>query len=111
MYIGIAIGFVIGFFVAFFTRKHFTSAPWSSERAKELSEKGRVAIAARIVRRKDRIVKFAQEKGVVCIDDAEDLFCISDDTASKYLHELVGEKRLRKISSNNGTCYEAVDVQ
>jgi len=111
MYIGIAIGFVLGFFAAFLTRKHYASAPWSSEKAKELGEKGRRSIAARIVRRKERIVKFAQEKGRVCIDDAEDLFCISDDTASKYLHELVSEGRLKKVSSDNSACYETLDVQ
>ena len=105
MYIGIAIGFVLGFFVSFVFKKKGTGVPWSSAQARELGEKGRKSIAARILRRKDRIVKFAQEKGQVRIDDAEDLFCIGDDTAGEYLRELAEEKRLTKVGSGKGLYY------
>jgi Fic family protein len=108
MYIGIAIGFVFGFLISFAMHKRGASAPWSPERARELGDKGRKSIAARIVRRKDRIVKFAQKKREVRIDDVEDLFCISDDTAGEYLRELAQEGRLRRVGSGKSLYYESI---
>ena len=105
MYVGMIVGFIVGFLVAIFAYKKNTVAPWSAERARELGDKGRKSIAARIERRKEKILKFTKARGEVRIDDVEEMFCITDDTAGGYLHELAEEKRLDKIDSGNSLYY------
>ncbi len=65
----------------------------------EASEKGRQAIQARIERRKARIVSRAEKVGKVDNDDVEDLFCISDATARRYINELVDENKLKRVGT------------
>jgi len=63
----------------------------NSSRAKEMGEKGRKIVEARIEKRKARIMERAKREGKVTNDDVEDLFCISDATARNYLNELEAE--------------------
>ncbi len=73
--------------------------------AAEAGEKGRAAIAARIKKRKDRIMERAKREGKVTNDDVEDLFCISDSTAHNYLSELEAEGRLTQVGETGRGVY------
>ncbi len=57
-------------------------------------QKGREAVQERIERRKERIMELARKQGRITNDEAEDLFCISDNTARNYLNELEHEGKL-----------------
>jgi len=63
------------------------------------------AIAARTQRRLDRIVAAATAAGQITNDGVEDLFCISDRTASNYLRTLNAQGRLKRQGSGRGTLY------
>lgn len=74
----------------------------------EVRERGReaqVAIASRIAKRKDRIMEAATALGKITNDGVEDLFCISDRTASTYLRQLTMEGRLERFGNGRGTYY------
>lgn len=73
------------------------------EEAQDAGEKGRATIAARIARRKERILERAAREGRITHQDIEDLFCVAPSTARNYLHELVAEGRLRKEARPDGT--------
>lgn len=104
MYIGIAIGFVVGITLGFvfFKKEH---SLFSKEEARIFGEKGRKSQQERVLRRKERILALAVKKGKIVNDDAEDLFCISDSTAYRYLRELVNEGELEKHGEGKETYY------
>ena len=104
MYIGIAIGFVIGYILAFYI-KSVRRDVFTFREARIFGAKGRRTQQERAKRRKERIYNLAVEKGRIVNDDAEDLFCISDSTANRYLRELVQEGRLEKHGDNRSTFY------
>lgn len=104
MYIGIAIGFVIGYVLAFYI-KSVRGDIFTLREARIFGAKGRKAQQERAKRRKERIYNLAVEKGRIVNDDAEDLFCISDSTANRYLRELVQEGMLEKHGENRNTYY------
>lgn len=107
MYIGIAIGFVIGYILAFYI-KSVRGDTFTLREARIFGAKGRKTQQERAKRRKERIYNLAVEKGKIVNDDAEDLFCISDSTANRYLRELVEERRLEKHGENRNTFYTPV---
>jgi predicted HTH transcriptional regulator len=81
-------------------------ADLTPEEAKEISEKGQKTVAARIEKRKGRILAKVQEGGKITNDDVEDLFCISDTTARNYLSELEAEGKLVQVGeSGRGVHY------
>lgn len=86
--IGIVIGVLLG------GRRKLTM--FSSEDAHIFGAKGRKTIADRILRRKERIMARAKKHGKITNDDVEDMFCISDTTARRYLSELEAEGNLRQ---------------
>jgi len=70
-----------------------------------MRHKSNKAVMERIARRKDRIVLAAQAAGRITNDGVEELFCISDRTASSYLRQLVADGRLDRQGSGRGTFY------
>lgn len=63
------------------------------------------AVQQRIQNRLDRIANAAHEAGSVTNDDVEDMFCIGDRTASRYLRQLVADGRLVRQGTGRGTYY------
>ena len=57
-------------------------------------------------RRLTRIMEKALADGRITNDGVEDLFCISDTTASNYLSRLVKEGKLVRRGEGRGTYYE-----
>ncbi len=75
--------------------------------ADELRAEGAAAVQARVERRKARIMAKAEADGRITNDGVEDLFCISDTTAGRYLGILVDEGKLRKVgTTGRGVYYE-----
>lgn len=100
-------GLLLGLFVGkvFLPKKQ---ALFSHEEAVAFGKKGREAQRVRALRRKERILAFAVKNGRIVNNDAEDMFCISDSTAYRYLRELVGEKKLEKHGEGRETYYTPV---
>jgi predicted HTH transcriptional regulator len=59
----------------------------------------------RLEKRKSRILQAAREQGRITNDGVEDLFCIGDRTASKYLHQLTQAGELTRHGAGRGTYY------
>ena len=95
-YIGKVRGISVGY-----SRSMFDEA----EVGDELRETAQAAIQARIKKRLDRIVAVVKHEGKITNDGVEDLFCIGDRTASRYLRFLVKEGRLVREGSGRGTFY------
>jgi len=75
----------------------------------QYGKEAQVAIRERIARRKDRIMEAATALGKITNDGVEDLFCISDRTASTYLRQLTEEGRLKREGSGRGTFYVPIE--
>lgn len=104
--LGLAIGALIGYVIGISRRGIAAPVNLSDpEEAEAFSNKGHKAINERIQKRKDRIVEKARELGAITNDGVEDLFCIGDNTASRYLSQLVTEGRLERYGSGRGTHY------
>ncbi|XKT75433.1 MAG: hypothetical protein ACJKSS_01455 [Patescibacteria group bacterium UBA2103] len=110
MYLWLAISFIAGVFIGrmFLGKKHNV---FSHKEAVEFGKKGREAQQERVQRRKERILAYAIKKGRVVNDDAEDMFCISDSTAYKYLRELTDEGKLEKHGEGRDTYYVPIKTQ
>jgi predicted HTH transcriptional regulator len=65
----------------------------------------RRAIEARTEKRFSRILEKAQSEGRITNDGVEELFCISDRTASVYLGELTKRGDLERKGIGRGTYY------
>ena len=76
-----------------------------TEAADELRSQATKAVARRIENRKSRILQVAREQGRITNDGVEDLFCISDRTASEYLRQLTSENKLTRQGANRGIYY------
>ncbi|MCA9361415.1 hypothetical protein KC845_02555 [Candidatus Kaiserbacteria bacterium] len=80
-----------------------------SEVADDLRAEGAKSVQDRIEKRKDKIMIKAKAEGRITNDGVEELFCIGDTTASRYLNQLVDENKLKKIgNTGRGVYYEAV---
>lgn len=104
MYVGLVAGFLLGFIIARSLRGR-TFGDFSRSEVLAFGKEGRRVQKERAERRKERILALAKEKGKIVNDDAEDLFCISDSTANRYLRELVSEGKLEKHGENRNTFY------
>lgn len=62
-------------------------------------------VQARIQKRLDRVLEAARTAGRITNDDVEDMFCIGDRTASRYLRQLVAAGQLERHGANRGTYY------
>jgi Fic family protein len=87
--------------------KHTGTFSSDSQEAKEVREQAKAAVRARGERRLRLIMTVAAESeaGRITNDDVEDLFCISDRTASNYLRQLTEAGRLHRHGSGRGTYY------
>jgi predicted HTH transcriptional regulator len=65
----------------------------------------RAAVSSRTEKRLNRIMATARESGRITNDGVEELFCISDRTASTYLRELMQRGELRRNGVGRGTFY------
>jgi predicted HTH transcriptional regulator len=77
--------------------------------AEARQEESHTAVMKRIALRKDRIMEAAIALGKITNDGVEDLFCISDRTASAYLRQLTRDGRLQRMGSGRGTYYVPVE--
>ncbi len=68
----------------------------------------REAVAERTKKRLERIMAVATKEGRITNDGVEELFCISDRTASRYLRELQASKRLERRGVGRATYYTPV---
>lgn len=73
--------------------------------ADEMRSEAKASVAARTTRRHERILDKAKELGQITNDGVEDLFCISDRTATTYLNQLTEEGKLKKVGAGRGTHY------
>jgi predicted HTH transcriptional regulator len=80
-------------------------AATDQDAADELRAEAAESVAQRIEKRKDRILQAARKNGRITNDDVEDLYCISDRTASKYLRQLTEAGELTKKGGGRGTYY------
>lgn len=95
--------FIIGLGIGiFFSRRHFSK---SSLELSEMAEEGRKAVKRRIIKRKEKIMTYARSKGRVVNDDVEDMFCISDNTARRYLNALEEEGKLEQVGASGRGVY------
>lgn len=109
IFVGIVIGAFVGYVVGKKWRAGESPVDLSDpEEAHDFSDKGHKAISERIEKRKERILKKAKEEGSINNDGVEDLFCIGNTTASRYLSQLVEEGKLERHGSGRGTYYTLV---
>ncbi len=81
---------------------------FSGDEPEELSEAlqaARGAVSERIEKRLARIMEKARAQGEITNDGVEELFCISDRTATRYLKELVSRNELVRSGSGRGVVY------
>ena len=76
-----------------------------STQANQLRQAADQTVSARIDKRKQRILAQAREAGRITNDGAEDLFCISDRTASRYLQQLTEVGELKRHGIERETYY------
>lgn len=106
--VGAVIGFVFGRRGTFVQDAHTYPTPVDfadPEEVEAFGSKGRAAVNERTQKRKARIMEKARAEGRITNDGVEELFCISDRTATVYLSALVEEGRLERSGTGRGTMY------
>lgn len=102
----ITISFLVGGIVGWvFGRRAGRAALPFTEENDEVTSASQVALTERTHKRHARILERAREAGRITNDGVEDLFCISDRTASVYLGQLVANGSLTRHSAGRGTYY------
>ena len=86
--------FAVGFFLGRITGARSAGSPRTLSELTTMRKAAREAVQSRIQKRKNRIMERAVQVGRIRNDDVEDLFCISDATARRYLNELEQEGKL-----------------
>ena len=80
------------------------------EEADELHKEAAKVVHARIEKRKERIVEKTRKEGRITNDGVEDMFCIGDSTAGRYLRQLTNDGKLIKVGkSGRGVYYVPVE--
>jgi len=72
---------------------------------KEMREKANQKKRERVKDRKQAILEQAQKQGRITNDEAENMFCISDSTASNYLDQLEKEGKLKQVGKSGRGVY------
>ena len=104
--IGIGIvAFIIGVFIGRRTAPSVGFAAQTEEERVVVTAEAHRAISDRIAKRKARILERARAAGHITNDGVEDLFCISDTTARRYLGALEAEGHLTQEGVGRGTRY------
>ncbi len=71
----------------------------------EIMQHAREAVTARTNKRLDKIMAAVEKAGRITNDGVEELFCISDRTASRYLRIMTKSGRLKRNGSGRNTFY------
>jgi len=108
--IGLMLGLLFGGGVGWVLGRRAERAAYlfSGADEEEVSEAlgaAQVAVAERIQKRLERIMEAATREGRITNDGVEELFCISDRTASNYLRQLTEAGRLERQGIGRGTFY------
>lgn len=110
---GIASGLLVGSLVGWYVREVSTrqASPLFSddEESGAVRQSAHIAVAKRTERRLDRILQAAKIDERITNDGVEDLFCISDRTASTYLRTLTKAGKLKRQGIGRGTFYTPVE--
>ena len=99
--IGVTVGLIIGLILA----RLYGRPPESVPADDEAMLQARQAVAKRTRKRLDRIMSVALEEGSITNNGVEELFCISDRTASTYLNTLTKEGKLQRQGGGRSTFY------
>ena len=75
------------------------------EKLSFLRPSARKALKDRTQKRKDRIMRVAEKQGRITNDDVEDMFCISDTTAGRYLGLLKEEGKITQHGTSGRGVY------
>ena len=105
--VGGLVSFVCGVTVGRWWGRHVhkNSLVADTAEANEMRSEAAASIAARTQRRLDKVMALAEQQGQIVNDDVEDLFCISNRTATVYLSRLVRLGKLRRQGAGRGTYY------
>jgi len=106
-----ALGFALGFLVRHYSGRSadgLLGVP--DEEANEIRAEGRAAVQTRTKRRYARIVERTKKLGQITNDNVEDLFCIGNSTASRYLGTLEKQGVLKQEGAGRGTFYTLSDT-
>lgn len=100
------VGVVVGVVAAVFFYRHKTQSAFTEDEADTFGAEGRAAVSERIEKRKEKIMARAHELGQITNDDVEELFCISNSTATNYLRLLTREGKLERFGKGRATHYK-----
>ncbi len=100
--IGFGVGALVGGFVIYKKLSHFREF---ADEDDEIMQHARQAVSERTNKRLDKIMQAVEETGRITNDGVEELFCISNRTASSYLRKLTVAGRLKREGRGRGTFY------
>lgn len=104
-------GVLLGFMIARLLKSRAGQNIFADEiEADIMREKASLAVNERIERRKNRIMAVAKAEGKITNDAVEELYCISDRTASSYLNQLAKDNKLQKHGAGRGTYYTPTEM-
>ena len=107
--IGVLVGGVIG---TWWAKRKMPAAVFveGSAEGEVLRSEATKVVHARIEKRKMRIIDTARAEGKITNDGVENMFCIGDQTAGRYLGQLVEEGTLVKVGrTGRGVYYVPAD--
>ena len=112
-FIGLVSGLVVGLPVGWYSARRLlrgAAPPFSDdEEGSAQLHSAHAAVAERTERRLNRILEATKATGRITNDGVEDLFCISDRTASTYLRTLTKRGKLKRQGVGRGTFYTLVE--
>lgn len=94
-----------GFLIGSISARGRAGTPASPQKLAEMRTESHKVTEARTQKRKDRIMALTKKQGKITNDDVEDMFCISDSTAYRYLKELEEEGKLVSRGEGSATHY------
>jgi len=109
--LGLAVGIALGMSSIFKELKSTAAASLDADspESETMREEAQEAVQSRITKRKERIIEKARIDGQITNDGVEDMFCISDRTAGRYLGELVDAGKMEKVgNTGRGVYYKAL---
>lgn len=105
---GLVVGGVVGWYARNRSLQQSVLSFYDDEEREDVLRSAHVAVAKRTERRLDRIMQAANQTGQITNDGVEDLFCISDRTASTNLRTLSKAGKLKRQGTGRGTFYTVV---
>lgn len=103
------IGLVVGLLFGVVLGRRSAGAPrFTAQEEDARLDAAHEAVNERIKQRLEKILAAARAEGRITNDGVEELFCISDRTASTYLRRLTDDGRLRREGSGRYTSYTPI---